>query len=315
MLLTGYTGFLGTAVAHRIVDDKCYRLTAVVRREIENPTPGVSPVVVGELGANIDWTLALGDIDIVIHTAARVHVMNDSVNDPLAEFRKVNTEGTLNLARQAASKGIKRFIFISSIKVNGESTLHGKPFTADDEPGPEDPYSISKWETEIGLRRLAEETDMEVVVIRPPLVYGPGVKGNFMSLVRWVNAGLPLPLGSAQNKRSMVALDNLVDLIITCVEHPAAANQTFLVGDGEDLSIVELLQQMGKALGKNPRLLPFPVGLLNLAASLLGKKDVAQRLLGSLQVDISKTQTQLGWEPPISVGEGLNRVAEAFTKS
>ena len=305
-LVTGANGFLGSAV-----------LTALEKSDI--PVRGAvrnlarSHVAVGDIGADTNWKSALEGVDTIVHTAARVHVVNDSATDPLAEFRKVNTEGTLNLAKQAASAKVKRFVFISSIKVNGESTVLGKPFTADDEPAPEDPYGISKWETEIGLRQLEAETDMEVVVIRPPLVYGPGVKGNFNSLIRWVNSGLPLPLGSVHNKRSMVALDNLVDLIVTCVEHPAAANQTFLVGDGEDLSIAELLKRTGMALGKNARLFPFPVSLLNTAALLLGKKDVALRLLGSLQVDVSKTRTQLDWEPPISVDEGLNRVAEAFT--
>jgi nucleoside-diphosphate-sugar epimerase len=238
--------------------------------------------------------------------------MKDSSQDPLAEYRKVNVEGTLNLALQAASANVKRFIFISTIKVNGESTAPGKFFTADEQPDPIDPYGISKWETEVGLRQLVEESGMEFVIIRPPLVYGPGVKANFQSIMRWVSRGVPLPLGSINNKRSLVGLDNLVDLIITCIENPGAANQTFIAGDGEDLSTTELLQRMGNALGKPARLIPFPAGLLTLLASLLGKKDVVQRLCGSLQVDISKAQELLGWDPPVSVEEGLRRVAEDF---
>ena len=240
--------------------------------------------------------------------------MNDSAKGSLNEFRKVNVEGTLNLARQAADAQAKRFIFISSIKVNGESTDPGKPFTVEDQPNPMDPYGISKWETEVGLHQVAKETGLEVVVIRPPLVYGPGVRANFLRMMRWINSGAPLPLGAIHNKRSLVALDNLVDLIVTCIEHPAAANQTFLAGDGEDLSTTELLQRIGKALGKPARLIPFPASMLTFVASLLGKWDVAHRLCGSLQVDISKARTLLGWEPPVSLDEGLRKVAEDFKK-
>ncbi|AEY02316.1 NAD-dependent epimerase/dehydratase [Oceanimonas sp. GK1] len=233
--------------------------------------------------------------------------MKDEVADPLAEYRKVNVEGTLNLARQAAVAGLKRFIFISSIKVNGEQTLLGKPFTADDAAAPEDAYGMSKWEAEQGLRQLAAETGMEVVIIRPPLVYGPGVKGNFASMIKLVEKGLPLPLGAIHNRRSLVALDNLVDLIITCIDHPGAANQVFLAGDGEDVSTTELLRGVANAAGKPCRLLPVPAGLLQLGATALGKKAVAQRLLGSLQVDISKARNLLGWTPPLSVEQGLKR--------
>lgn len=298
----------------RLADYDRYQLVPTVRRAAANLPLDTLPIIVGDLSANTDWDLALSGVNMVIHTAARVHVMHDSANDPLTEFRKVNVEGTLNLARQAAAANVKRFIFISSIKVNGESTVLGKPFTADAQPNPEDPYGISKWETEVGLRRLAEQSAMEVVIIRPSLVYGPGVKGNFLSMMRWANSGVPLPLGSIHNKRSFVALDNLVDLVVTCIEHPAAANQTFLAGDGEDLSTTELLQRIGKALGKPARLIPFPASILIFVASLLRKKDVVQRLCGFLQVDISKTRELLGWEPPISVDEGLRLVAKGFIK-
>jgi len=315
LLLTGATGFLGTALARRLVDDARYRLVTAVRHKSANMASGSQPIIVGDLAANTDWTQALSGVGVVIHTAARVHLMNDSANDPLSEYRKVNVEGTLNLARQAAAANIKRFIFISSIKVNGDSTVPDEPIIADDRPNPIDPYGISKWETEVGLHQLAKESGMEMVIIRPPLVYGPGVKANFLSMMRWLDRGVPLPLGSIQNKRSLVALDNLVDLILTCVEHPAAANQIFLAGDGEDLSTTELLQRIGKALGKPARLIPFPVKILTFIASLLGKKEVAQRLCGSLQVDISKARELLGWEPPVSVEEGLRKVAEDFMKN
>ncbi len=206
--------------------------------------------LVGDLDSVTDWTAALQNIDVVVHAAARVHVMDDVVTDPLEEYRRVNVAGTLNLARQAVAAGAKRFIFISSIKVNGEGTTLGKPYRADDLSKPVDPYGISKMEAEQGLQQIAMETGMEVVSIRPPLVYGPGVKANFQAMIRWVNMGIPLPLGAIHNKRSLVALDNLADLIVTCIDHPAAANQTFLAGDGEDLSTTELLQRMAKAMGK-----------------------------------------------------------------
>jgi len=243
----------------------------------------------------------------VIHAAARVHVMSDSENDPLAAFREINVKGSLDLARQAAAAGVKRFIFISSIKVNGERTSKGQPFNSHDAASPEDFYGISKHEAEQGLRALAAETGMEVVIIRPPLVYGPGVKGNFASMIKLVGKGLPLPLGAVHNKRSLVALDNLVDLIITCIDHPGAANETFLVSDGEDLSTTQLLQGVAEAMGKPSRLIPVPASLLQFGTTLLGKKAVAQRLLGSLQVDISHAQKCLNWTPPLTVKQGLQR--------
>lgn len=273
---------------------------------------GAHVVEIGELAADSDWSAALDRADVVIHAAARVHVMNDAASDPLAEFRRVNVEGTLALARQAADAGVRRFVFISSIKVNGESTDPERPYRADDIPAPVDPYGISKEEAEQKLRVLALECGMEVVIIRPPLVYGPGVKANFQSMMNWLSRGIPLPLGAIRNRRSLVALDNLVDLIVICIDHPGAANQIFLVSDGEDLSTTELLQRMGRALGKPARLLPLPMSLLDFAARLLGKASIAQRLCGSLQVDISKTRELLGWEPPVSVDEALAKTAHHF---
>ena len=245
--------------------------------------------------------------DAVIHCAARAHIMGDDATDPLAEYRRVNVRGTLNLARQAIEYGVKRFIFISSVKVNGEQTSLGRPFTADDIPAPVDAYGISKWEAEQGLQQLAAETGIEVVIIRPPLVYGPGVKGNFARMIKLVSRGLPLPLGAIHNRRSLVALDNLVDLIVTCIDHPLAADQVFLAGDGQDLSTSELLRGVSTAMSLPSRLLPVPSPILMSTATVLGKKRVAQRLFGSLQVDITKTRDVLGWTPPVSVDEGLRR--------
>ncbi len=255
------------------------------------------------------------DCDVVFHLAARVHVMREPSSDPAALYRLANATGTLVLARAAARAGTRRFIFLSSVKVNGESTETGHPFTAADNPAPQDPYGISKLEAEQGLRQIAAETGMEVVIVRPPLVYGPGVKANFASLLRAVQRGLPLPLGAVTgNRRSLVALDNLVDLLMTCIDHPAAGNQTFLVSDGEDLSTTALIRRMGQAMGKPVRLVPVPSALLHAGATVIGKGSVAQRLLGNLQVDIAHTRTTLGWTPPISVDEGLRRATAGMAQ-
>ncbi|TDX32160.1 nucleoside-diphosphate-sugar epimerase [Modicisalibacter xianhensis] len=271
--------------------------------------------LIGELSSESDWSEALRDCSAVVHCAARVHVMDDTEADPLAAFRSANVQGTLNLARQAAQAGVARFVFISSIKVNGEQTTRDTFFTAEDEPAPRDPYGISKLEAERGLFVLAEETGMEVVIIRPPLVYGPGVRANFASMMRWLDKGVPLPFGAIHNRRSLVARSNLVDLIMTCLEHPAAANQVFLAGDGEDLSTTQLLHRVGQALGKPARLLPIPIKLLEIAAGVAGKHAIAQRLCGSLRVDISKTQKLLGWRPQVSVDQALNETAQAYLNS
>lgn len=313
VILTGATGFIGSAFLVA-AQQRSMKIRSVFRSNEQAKRFGDaknSAVVVPGIEADTDWSEALVDVDVVVHCAARVHVMNDSIADPLAEFCKVNVAGTLNLAKQAALAGAKRFVFLSSIKVNGEETQPGGPYSAHDVPAPEDAYGLSKAEAEAGLRLLSLETGMEVVIIRPPLVYGPGVKGNFSSLLRWVARGLPLPLGLATtNRRSLVGLDNLVDLILTCVDHPKAANQTLLVSDGEDLSTADLLRRIGKALNRPARLIPVPVRILLIASRLLGKSSIAQRLLGSLQVDISETCTLLNWKPPVSVDEGLRRAVQ-----
>jgi len=314
VLLTGASGFLGSAVARRLIDEERFSPTFAVRNATLEHIHDDHTVVVGDINADTNWTKALSGTELVIHTAARVHVMNEAVNDPLSTYRKINLEGTINLAKQADKLGVKRFIFISSIKVNGESTLPGKSFTENDAAMPEDPYAISKWETEIELNKLAKRTGMEVVIIRPTLVYGPGVKGNFRAMMYWIDSFFPLPFGSISNKRSFMALENLVDLIITCSEHPQAANQTFLAADGHDLSTTELLQRIATALGKSSRLFACPQFFLTMAAVLVGKRDMAQRFLGSLQVDISKAQELLGWQPPISIDEGLRKTAQDYNK-
>lgn len=313
LLITGANGFVGRSACARALANGM-RVLGATRQAVPLP-PGVEAVVVPGLGSPVGWVVGLTDCDAVVHAAARVHVMNDSMADPLIEFRRVNVDGTINLARQAAAAGVRRFVFVSSVKVNGEGTVAGHPFTAADAPAPQDPYGISKMEAEQGLRQIAADTGMEVVIVRPPLVYGPGVKANFASLMRALQRGLPLPLGAVtRNRRSLVALDNLVDLLLACVDHPAAAHQTFLVSDGEDLSTAELLRRMGLAMGMPARLLPVPPALLKLGAMAIGKADMVQRLLGNLQVDITHTRQTLDWTPPIGVDEGLRRAVEGMVQ-
>lgn len=311
LLLTGATGFVGSALQQSILASEKYDLTMAVRGAIDVPS-AVRVVPVADLTAATDWTDALQDVDVVIHSAARVHVMNDLSTDPLADFRKVNVDGTLALARQAVAAGVKRFVFVSSIKVNGERTELGSPYSADDRPNPVDPYGVSKYEAEQALLALAQETGLEVAIVRPVLVYGPGVKANFRNMMKWVSRGVPLPLGAIHNKRSLVALDNLVDLILTCAEHPAAVNQVFLASDGNDLSTTQILQQLGVAMNKPTRLLPVPMSWLGFAFGLLGQRKFSQRLCGSLQVDITKNQQLLGWKPSVSVEDAMFKTAKAY---
>ena len=310
ILVTGATGFVGRALCERLKGHDALRIA--VRNPIAGAWAEPSDVVQAALDPAQDWRPALEGITTIVHCAARVHVMNDDAADPLREFRRINADGTLRLAAQAAEAGAGRFVFISSIKVNGESTVPGRPFTAQQAPAPIDPYGVSKWEAEQQLRKLSAETGMELVIIRPVLVYGPGVKANFLNMMKWLYKGVPLPLGAIHNKRSLVSLDNLVDLIVTCIDHPRAANETFLVSDGEDLSTTELLQRMSQALGKQPRLLPVPAWMLETAAKFAGKQSIAQRLCGSLQVDISHTRERLGWTPPVSVDTALRKTAQHF---
>lgn len=303
IVLTGATGFVGQALLKALTT---YTVICAGRRAPDSH----SAYFHTELTAQADFMPALAGVTVLIHAAARAHIMRDEVADPLSEYRKVNVDATLNLARQAAAAGVKRFIFISSVKVNGEQTDAGIPFTAQQLPAPQDAYGQSKAEAELALQQLAGETGMELVIIRPPLVYGAGVKGNFATLLKLAQKNLPLPLGAINNKRSLVALDNLVDLIITCIRHPAAKNQTFLVSDDRDMSTTELLKLLTITAGLSPRLLPVPVSWLEFAAKLTGKRAVISRLCGNLQLDISHTKNTLGWAPPVSVEEGIKRCFE-----
>ena len=308
VLTTGSTGFVGKSLLSAL-DAKQY-LISTTRRAHSDCDSCFDSHVVSNIDALTNWSAALTGAEAVIHLAARVHIMRDTTRDQLAEFRRVNMDGTLNLARQAAAIGVRRFIFLSTIGVNGNSTAHGKIFKGTSASLPHDPYSVSKHEAEVGLRAISKSTGMEIVIIRPTLVHGSKAPGNFGKLTRLVARGLPLPLASIDNRRSLVGIDNLVDFIITCLEHPAAANETFLVSDGEDLSTPDLIRRMARAMDRPARLLHFPKSMLMAAAAILGKRDMAQRLCGSLQVDISKSRTLLGWNPPVSVDEGLRRAVK-----
>lgn len=314
VLLTGASGFVGRAVQARLLADGLHRLRCAQRKAPVAPLAGVEYCLAPSLEAEADWSQALADVDAVIHCAARVHVMHEQAADPLAEFRRANVEGTLRLAQQAVAAGVRRFVFVSSIKVNGEQTLPGQAYRADDVSDATDPYGISKREAEDELLALAAETGLEVVIVRPPLIYGPGVKANFLSMMRWLQRGVPLPFGAIGNRRSLVALDNLVDLLVVCLTHPAASGQRFLVCDGEDLSTTELLRRLSAALGRTARLLPVPQALIEWAAILLGRRQLNQRLCGSLQINMDKTRERLGWAPPLSVDQALAKTAAHYLK-
>lgn len=314
VLVTGATGFVGTDLVARLHAGAGVDVVAATRFCPDGCVlHGASSVIPMEaMSPCTNWMTSLHSVTAVVHLAALVHRMDDLSLESLAEYRRVNVAATINLAKQAAAAGVRRFVFVSSVKVNGEETLPGHPFTEADPPAPHDPYAISKMEAEQGLLALAAETGMEVVIIRPPLVYGPGVKANFLSMMRWLARGVPLPLGAVQNRRSLVALDNLVDLIITCLEHPAAANQIFLVSDGEDMSTTELLRRTATALGKTARLLPVSQAILASIFKMVHKGALSQRLCGSLQVDITKARNLLGWEPPVRVDAALMKTARHF---
>lgn len=321
VLVTGASGFVGSALVQRLVTEFGYPVIGVVRSLANGWTPvraahdaALRWIESGDLaGAGLNPDV-FADVDVVIHCAARVHVMHETDTDPLAAFRAVNVNGTLKLAKTAALAGVKRFVFLSSVKVHGESTKGARPLTAEAALCPADAYATSKLEAESALLALAAQTDLEVVIVRPPLVYGPGVKANFHSMMVWLDRGVPLPLGAIRNRRSLVALDNLVDLLTICLDHPRAAGQAFLVSDGEDLSTTQLLRRLGVALGKSARLVPVPPVLLSGAGALLGKRAVMERICGSLQVDIDKTKSLLGWSPPVSVDKALAMTAAAFNK-
>lgn len=313
--VTGASGFVGLALTKKIHDSTDHRVVAL-SRSVHCPHWGtVEYRLCGDLAPNTDWTEALSGVNILVHAAARAHVMREPrVVDSIEQYHAINVAGTLNLARQAAELGVKRTVFLSTIKINGETTKLGEPFRVADTVNPQNAYSASKLEAERGLYEISQITGMEVVCIRPPLVYGPGVKGNFLSMLHWLDCGLPLPLGAIHNQRSLVGLDNLIDLIITCLNHPAAANQTLLVSDDEDLSTTELLIRLGKALDRRVRLVPVPSTILRWGATIFGKDEVVQRLLGNLHVDIVKTKELLGWSPPVSVDAGLKKTVEWYLR-
>ena len=313
ILVTGATGFIGSRLlAAQKTSPNSFRVRAAARRPCAVPASNVQWSEISGIDGETDWINALSGVDVVIHLAARVHVMEDASVDPLAEYRLVNVRGTLNLARQAAAAGVRRFIFLSSIKVNGEETAPGEFFSENSKPNPLDPYGISKYEAEEVLKAICSQTGMEYVIIRPPLIYGPGVKANYRKLIDLVKKGIPLPFGCVSNQRSMLALDNLIDFIILVVTDPRAANQTFLLSDGQDLSSKELVTKIALALGLAPRVLPVPTILLKVLGFLLGKRAAVKRLLGSLQIDSTKARKLLGWIPPVTAEEGISSTIKAI---
>ena len=309
-MITGASGFVGKLLCAEML-----RRNQIVRtayRSLHTTAQGTEAVAIGEINGETDWNNALSGIDAVIHLAARVHMIRDTAADPLAEFLKVNLHGTENLARQAAQAGVKRFVYVSSIKVNGECTTGEQSFSESDPANPQDPYAISKWQAEQALHRLAQESGLEVVIVRPPLVYGPGVKGNFLSLLKAVEQGMPLPLAGANNARSLVYVDNLADALIACATHPSAAGQTYLVSDGEAVSTAALVDKMAQALGRPNRSFYFPPGLLRTVAALSGRADQMDKLLGSLRINDQKIRRELGWAPPYSLEQGLRATADWY---
>jgi nucleoside-diphosphate-sugar epimerase len=310
ILITGANGFVGlplseylTAAGHQVVGAvRSHDSLSLINSHIQLKA-------IGDIDEITDWQDCLGGVECIVHLANRAHVMDEQSSDPLALYRKVNTAGTLNLARQAAAAGVKRFIFVSSIKVNGESTLPGQALTPKDQHIPVDPYGLSKYEAELGLKLIAEQTGLEVVIIRPPLIYGAGVKANFLKMMRWVEKGIPLPLGAIQNQRSMLGLDNLINFIELCLTHPDAAGQTFLVSDDHDVSTTELLREIAAAMHRSSRLISVPQSFIENLLILLGQRHISERLCGSLQLDISLAKTRLSWKPPHTFRDQLSKTA------
>lgn len=306
-LVTGANGFVGQALCQDMQHRRLPVVGAVRAAQAETAT-GAPCVHVGNIDGQTEWGEALEGIDAVVHLAARVHVMNDTAPDPAALFRQVNVEGTVRLAQACARHGVQRFVFVSSIKVNGEETLLA-PYTELSDVHPEGDYARSKWEAEQALRQLERETGLDVVILRIPLVYGPGVKGNFFSLLQAVDAGRILPFGSIRNQRSMVGLSNLIDVLIRCVEHPAAKGQTFLVSDNDDVSTPELIRRIAAALERSPRLIPVPLFLLRAGTTLIGRRDAMRKIESSLQIDPHTIRKTLEWSPPVTMDCELRKTA------
>lgn len=314
VLVTGPNGFVGRAVCKTLSGtEHSVRETVRTREQAQHlskESPG-GVMGVGDIGPETKWDEAVEGIDAVVHLAARVHIMNDASSNSVDEYHRVNAEGTRRLAQTAAAAGVRRLIYLSTIKVSGEVT-HTTPFTENDEPHPQDAYALSKFEAEEALRSIAQKTGLDVVILRPPLVYGPGVRANFLQLMKAIDSGVPLPLGGIRNIRGFIYLGNLVDALVTCIQHPAAANKTFLVSDAEDLSTPELIKRLASALGKPARLIPFPPSLLRFAGAITGRSAAVERLTGSLVVDSSKIRRELSWTPPFTVDEGLRQTAAWF---
>jgi nucleoside-diphosphate-sugar epimerase len=304
LLITGANGFVGRALISKLALETNHFVRASVRKKTIQFPSQIEVIENMEASSNTNWTDALRGVDIVIHLLARVHVMDEQAADPLLEFRNINVDATIALAKLAAKQGIKRFVFLSSVKVNGELTSY-KPFSESDLPHPQDAYAISKWEAEEALRKISKDTGMEVVIIRSPLVYGPNVKANFLKMMQYIKRGIPLPLGAIQNKRSLISIDNLVDFIMTTISHPKAANETFLISDDEDVSTTDLLHRIAQCMGKSARLISVPPKILFFIFNIVGRQDFGDRLLGSLEIDITKAKKLLDWSPPKTLNEGL----------
>ncbi|MEZ9645209.1 UDP-glucose 4-epimerase family protein [Vibrio sp. 10N.261.52.C2] len=311
VLVTGSTGFVGARVV-QLAEERGWAVVPVVRRTSRTQH---NCFFVSSIGPKTDWSDAFKGVDCIVHCAARVHQMNEGEQDALAAYRDINTLGTLNLAKQAAEAGVKRFVFVSSIKVNGELTEPGSPFLPNLDNIPKDPYGLSKYEAEVALTKLSKETGLEVVIVRPPLVYGPGVKANFLSIMRMVEKGMPLPFGAIHNKRSLVYIDNLSSLILTCCEHPSAPGHTFLASDSQDVSTSQLIRAIALSMDKSSRLLPIPMSWIRVGASVLRKQHLAQRVCANLQVETCHTKEILGWTPPVTFEEGINKTVEVYLKS
>lgn len=313
VLVTGVSGFVGSALSRRLLSDGWHVRGTIRSAEGSGRIPpGVEVVRIPMINRATDWSKVLAGINTVVHLAARVHVMSEASRDPLGAFREVNVAGTERLARAAARAGVNRLLFMSSVKVNGERT-YDRPFTETDIPAPEDPYGMSKREAEEVLHRISTETGLDVVILRPPLVYGPGVKANFLRLLRFIDRNIPLPLGTIKNRRSMIYLENLVDAVVVCCSHDAARKETFLVSDGEDISTPELIRMIGGAMGKKVLLFPFPLSFLRILLTLTGKRAEVDRLVGTLCIDIHKMKKTLSWNPPFSMKEGIERTVAWYT--
>lgn len=316
ILVTGANGFVGRKLCNVLRTQGCPVRSAVRKLDehcdmMASDAQGSDVVAVGDIGARTDWSQALKDVDTVVHLAARVHILQEMSKNPIESFRSVNVAGSERLANISVALGVKRFIYVSSISIHGNSTGE-RAYVEEDEAQPHSPYAVSKWEAELALRRVAQESRLELVIVRPPLVYGPGVGGNFLRLMRWADKGWPLPLGSVSNLRSFIGIENLVDLLVKCIEHPNAAGETFLVADGDDLSTPDLIRKVAKLLKRPTRIFPFPVSILRATASMMHMEDVLDRLCNCLQVDAGKAHRMLGWKPSVSLSEGFEQTTRWY---